>query len=254
MPASVHDARVALVSDDAPFRLPPVDPRAARSVPATSLSPELLAGLLADGDDELAAWTFRHALAEQSRVDVFDGLLREAMTLVGARWESGQWSVAEEHLASRTLLRALERIRPVLGPEARVGPLAVLAGVAGEHHMIGLACLEQVLAEAGWTVVNMGADLPASDLGTFVAKHEVDLVALSALNPDRLGSIADSVRAVREADPDRRPPVVVGGQIATRPGLAVAVDADAAVTSLADALAFAEAHRPPDTSQVGPTD
>lgn len=239
------------MSDDAPFRLPPVDPAAARAVPATSLSPELLAGLLADGDDELAAWTFRHALAEQPRVDVFDGLLREAMTLVGDRWQNGQWTVAEEHLASRTLLRALDRIAPALGPEARIGPVAVLASVAGEQHMIGLVCLEQVLAEAGWTVVNMGADLPASDLGAFVAKNEVALVALSALNPDRLGSLADSVRAVRGATPGRHVPVVVGGQIAIRPGLAVAVDADAAATSLAAALAFTEANRPPDTNEDG---
>jgi methanogenic corrinoid protein MtbC1 len=173
------------------------------------------------------------------------------MSLVGDRWESGQWTVAEEHLASRTLLRALDRVAPALGPESRVGPVAVLAGVAGEQHMIGLACLEQVLAEAGWTVVNMGADLPASDLGSYVAKNEVALVALSALNPDRLGGVADSVRAVREATPGRRVPVVVGGQIAIRPGLAVAVDADAAVTSLAAALMFAEANRPPETDEAG---
>jgi methanogenic corrinoid protein MtbC1 len=33
------------------------------------------------------------------------------------------------------------------------------------QHMIGLVCLEQVLAEAGWTVANLGADLPSTDLG-----------------------------------------------------------------------------------------
>jgi hypothetical protein len=145
------------VSDDAPFRLPPVDPTAATVVPAASLSPELLAGLLADGDDELAAWTLRHALAEESRVDVYDGLLRDAMALVGERWSEGRWSIAEEHLASRTLLRTLDRVGPDLGPERRIGPVAVLAGVAGEQHMIGLVCLEHVLAEAGWTVANLAS-------------------------------------------------------------------------------------------------
>ena len=239
------------MSDDLPFKLSPVDPSAADDVPVTSLSPELLAGLLADGDDELAAWTLHHALAESTRAEVFDGLLKDAMTLVGERWESGRWSVAEEHLASRTLMRALERIRPQLGPEQRVGPLAVLAGVAGEHHMLGLICLEQVLAEDGWTVVNMGADLPASDLGAFVAKNGVALVALSALSPDRLGTLADSVRSVRSATGERHVPVVVGGQIAGRPGIAAAVDADAAVTSLADAAAFAMEHRPADPIERG---
>lgn len=240
------------MSDDLPIRLPPVDPSAAADVSADSLSPELLAGLLADGDDELAAWTLRHALAEHTRAEVFDGLLRDAMTLVGERWENGRWSVAEEHLASRTLLRAMERIRPNLGPEQRIGPVAVLAGVAGEQHMIGLVCLEQVLAEDGWTVANLGADLPAEDLGTFVTRNDVDLVALSASDPDRVGELAESVRRVRIASGGRRVPVAVGGRIASHPGIREAVEADALATSVADALEFARSRRPSDTGDGEP--
>jgi methanogenic corrinoid protein MtbC1 len=231
------------VSDPLPFRLPPVDP-AATEVPGSSLSPELLAGLLADGDDELAAWTLRHAFAESTRAAVYDGLLRDAMRIVGERWVSGQWSIAEEHLASRTLLRTLERVRPEMGPSGRVGPLVVLAGVAGEQHVIGLACLEQVLAEAGWTVANLGADLPAEDLGTFVGRNDVTIVCLSAMSPERVGVLAESVRAVRGAARDRRVPVLVGGRIAAEPGIGKTVDADGAAHSLAEAVALAAAHRP----------
>jgi methanogenic corrinoid protein MtbC1 len=230
------------VSDDFHVNLPPVDP-SSLEVPANALSPELLAGLLADGDDELAAWTLRNALAEQPRVVVFDGLLRDAMTLVGMRWQTGQWTIAEEHLASRTLLRALEQVRPPMRPELRVGPMAVLAGAAGEQHMIGLVCLEQILAEAGWTVANLGADLPSTDLGQFVRRNDVTLVALSANSPERASSIADSILAVRVAAGDRRIPVLLGGGITQEPGILAATDADAVAPSLADALAFAEAHR-----------
>jgi methanogenic corrinoid protein MtbC1 len=152
---------------------------AAEPVDASTFTPDLLASLLADGDDELAAWTLRNALAERSRARVFDGLLRDAMTLVGERWKSGRWSVAEEHLASQTLIRALDRIRPEHGPESRVGPLAVLAGVAGEQHALGLACLDQVLRDQGWTVANLGPDVPAADLAQFLARNHADLLALS---------------------------------------------------------------------------
>jgi methanogenic corrinoid protein MtbC1 len=232
------------VSDDVPFRLPPVDPSAAGRVATGDLSPELLAGLLADGDDELAAWTLRHAMSEAPRIEVYDGLLRDAMALVGQRWEEGRWSVAEEHLASRTLLRALERVRPASGPESRIGPLAVLAGVAGEQHMIGLVCLEQVLAEAGWAVANLGADVPPPDLATFVARNEVALVALSALAPERVGAVADAVRAVRGAAGERSIPVIVGGQVSGVTDLGSAVEADGVANTLAEAVAFAEGHRP----------
>jgi methanogenic corrinoid protein MtbC1 len=230
------------VTDDLPVHLPPVDASRA-DVPFNALSAELLAGLLADGDDELAAWTLRHALGEQTRVVVFDGLLRSAMTLVGDRWRTGQWTIAEEHLASRTLLRALEQVRPPMLPELRVGPMAVLAGVAGEQHMIGLVCLEQVLAEAGWTVANLGADLPPADLGQFVRRNDVTLVAMSANAPDRSAAVADSIIAVRAATSDHRVPVVLGGGIAAVPDILDEVGADALALSLSDALAFAEANR-----------
>jgi len=230
------------VTDDLPVQLPPVDP-SRDDVPATALSPELLAGLLADGDDELAAWTIRHALDEGARATVFDGLLRDAMALVGERWQTGQWTIAEEHLASRTLLRALEQVRPPMRPELRVGPMAVLAGVAGEQHMIGLVCLEQVLAEAGWTVANLGADLPPADLGQFVQRNDVMLVALSANAPDRRSALADSILAVRVAAGEHSVPVLLGGRITGEPGIGAAVGADAVAASLSDALAFAEGHR-----------
>ena len=107
------------MSDHLPF-LPPVDPaRAGRAAPPTTLTPEMLASLLADGDDELAAWALRGALAERRRAEVFDGLLRDAMTLIGERWAEGRWTVAEEHLASQTVVRALDRIR-----EERARPAA----------------------------------------------------------------------------------------------------------------------------------
>jgi len=234
------------VSDDLPPKLPPVDASRA-DVPASALSPELLAGLLADGDDELAAWTLRHALEAQPRAAVFDGLLRQAMALVGERWQAGQWTVAEEHLASRTLLRALEQVRPPMRPELRVGPLAVLACVAGEQHMIGLVCLEQVLAGAGWTVANLGADVPSSDLGQFVGRNDVALVAVTANSPDRRAAVADAIGAVRAAAGDRPIPVMLGGSITAEAAATADAGADAIVHSLAEALAFASA-RPADVA------
>ncbi len=230
------------MSDDVPFRLPPVDPAAAADVPSASLSPELLAGLLADGDDELAAWTLKHVMDESSRAEVYDGLLREAMQLVGEHWRSGRWTIAEEHLASRTLLRTLEHLRPDLGPEGRVGPLAVLAGVEGEQHMIGLVCLEQLLAEDGWTVANLGADLPASDLAAFVARNEVALVCLSAMDGGRVGRLADAVRDVKAARTGIT--VLVGGGITSVPGLREAIGADGVAHSLTEATSLARANRP----------
>lgn len=231
-------------ADDALPTLPPVDPAAAGSALGETLSPELLASLLADGDDELAAWMLSQALAEQSRAAVYDGLLADAMRLVGERWATGQWSIAEEHLASQTLLRALDRMRPDLGPAGRIGPLAVLSGVAGEHHMIGLVCLDHVLREQGWTVANLGADVPAEDLASFVGRNEARLVALTASDTARTGTVATAIDTVRAAASARGStdhlPVMLGGRLAAHPGIATSVGADWSGTSIVEAAQFAE--------------
>jgi methanogenic corrinoid protein MtbC1 len=166
------------------------------------------------------------------------------MHLVGDRWRSGQWSVAEEHLASQTLLRALDRIRPDLGPDGRVGPLAVLAGVAGEYHMIGLVCLDHVLREIGWTVADLGADVPADDLARYVERNDARLVALSASDPARTATVAEAVSAVRAAaasrGTDRTIPIMLGGRLATHPGIGAAVGVDWTGATLVEAARFAD--------------
>lgn len=223
--------------------LPPVDPVAAAHVPASSITPELLASLLADGDDELAAWAIRHALGEQPRATVFDGLVTAAMRLVGERWERGEWSVADEHWASQTLVRALDQVRPDVGPAGRLGSLVLVAAVAGEHHALGLVCLEQCLREAGWQVANLGADTPAADLARFVAERGPAAVALTASHADRAASVAASVAAIREAATPEgtRLPVMLGGPLAAHRDVVATSGVDWAGTTIAGALAFCEA-------------
>ena len=151
----------------------------ADATPGGLATPEFIASLLVDGDDDLAAWAIGQALEEHSRSSVFDDVVRRAMELVGTRWETGQWSISQEHLASVALAAALARLRPADADETRIGPVAVLAAPEGEHHVAGLICLAQILEEHGWRAENLGANVPADDLQRFVSGRTVDLVALS---------------------------------------------------------------------------
>jgi methanogenic corrinoid protein MtbC1 len=184
-----------------------------RASPAEVITPELIASLLADGDDDLAAWALQEALAARPRAVVFDELVKPALRLVGANWESGRWTIADEHLASRALDDALARIRPATVPETRVGPVAVLAAPSGEQHAAGLVCLAQVLEEAGWDVENLGPNLPHRDLVSFVSGRAVDLVALSISRSAALPALRRTVNAIRRAGfPESVLPIIVGGR------------------------------------------
>ena len=125
--------------------------------------------------------------------------------------------------------------------------MAVLAGVAGEQHMIGLVCLEQVLAEAGWTVANLGADLPAADLGAFVRATTSPRGAVSAST--RIASARWQTRCRRcgTRRGDRSIASWSAARIAAVPGLVTTVEADAVVHSVGEAVAL-DAHRPADST------
>ena len=162
------------------------------------------------------------------------------MEIVGSRWEAGQWTISQEHLASVALMGALARLRPEDPAETRIGPVAVLAAAEGEQHVSGLACLAQILEERGWRVENLGANVPADDLRTFVAARSVDLIALSIGTRDRLPSLRAAIETLRGSQPSGgRVPIMVGGH-----GIAGAEaeigGADLASTDLADALRFVE--------------
>jgi methanogenic corrinoid protein MtbC1 len=175
-------------------------------------SPEFLAAMLAEGDDDMAAWVLTQALSERPRASVYDTVVRPAMEVVGARWERGEWSVSVEHLASVALSNALSRLRRPTEPESRIGPTAVLAAPEGEQHVAGLACLAQVLEDEGWHVENLGANVPADDLLGFAEAREVDLVALSIGTADRLPALRRTVDALKQsAGPAARLPVIAGG-------------------------------------------
>jgi methanogenic corrinoid protein MtbC1 len=200
-------------------------------------APEVLASLLADGDDDMAAWVISQALSERSRVEVYDEVVRPAMELVGTRWQEGQWSISVEHLASVALNHALSRVRPPENPQSRIGPTAVLAAPEMEQHVAGLTCLAQVLEDDGWNVENLGANVPADDLVSFMAVRDVDLVALSIGTADRLEALRRAVEALRAAGGSvAELPLMVGGHGVA--AIAELAGASQVCHSLADAQRF----------------
>jgi methanogenic corrinoid protein MtbC1 len=221
------------MTDPQPFPFPV----ASGAVGDEMVSPEFLASLLADGDEEMASWVIGRALAAGgTRAEVYDALVQPAMAVVGQRWETGQWPISVEHLASVALAGALSRLRPDDRQQDRTGPLAVLVAPKGEQHVAALACLAQVLSDDGWRVENLGPNVPAEDLVRFLGGRDVDLVALTAATEAISAELQRTVTDLRRAFPALA--IVVGGGVLER--AEVKLDgASCLCHSLADAQAFA---------------
>ncbi len=118
---------------------------------------------------------------------------------LGARWRTGEVSVATEHFASnlvRGRLLALAR-----GWGRGTGPLAMLAGPPGERHDIGLIMFGLLLRQHGWRISFLGADTPIDDLATAARSQDPALVVLASSERSRLRSHADDIRALAALTP-----------------------------------------------------
>lgn len=108
---------------------------------------------------------------------LYEKVLGPVIVDVGERWHSGTISVAQEHLLSerieatlRAALRTLER------PD---GPVALLACVEAESHVLGLLGAALRFAANGARVVMLGAVTPPSAIADAVATMSPRVVGLS---------------------------------------------------------------------------
>jgi methanogenic corrinoid protein MtbC1 len=105
--------------------------------------------------------------------------LAPVLEALGRKWEAGELTVLQEHLASERLVRGLARCSETLAPPDDA-PQALLLASQGDEHTLGLALLELCLREGGWRPRMAGRRTPLDQVVEFVASGEVDMVAMSA--------------------------------------------------------------------------
>lgn len=105
--------------------------------------------------------------------------LAVALAEMGNQWECGRLTVAEEHVASDALARALARVGDAL-PIRLDGPRCLLACAGDDEHTLGLSLAELCLRELGWTPLWLGRRTPVGEVVRLVSGAQVAMVALSA--------------------------------------------------------------------------
>lgn len=132
---------------------------------------------------------------------------------IGAGWQAGQVSVAQEHFATAVLrgrLAALAR-----GWGERSGPRALLACPPDERHDLGLLMFGLLLVRRGFSISFLGADTPISAVRATAEAQRVDVVVLAATEAARLDAVAGEIGELAA-----RVRVVLAGPGATRPAAA----------------------------------
>ena len=101
---------------------------------------------------------------------------------LGARWETGEITVAQEHFASNLIRGRLLGLARDWGTGGSAS--AVLACLPGEAHDLGLICFGLLIARRGWRITFLGADTPFDTLETSRRRLRPSLVVLATSDAD----------------------------------------------------------------------
>lgn len=188
--------------------------------------------------DEHAAWqVVEDAMASgASPADVLNSVVVPALHEVGEAWASKRCTVAQEHAATAVATRVVGRLGPRFARRGRSQGAVVVGVVAGDAHAVGVHALADLLRGAGFTVTDLGADVPVeSFVEAANAADRLVGVGIASYVSGRDRQVRQVVRALRGIT---GVPLVLGGAAIGGEADARHLGADAWGATIADACEF----------------
>jgi len=165
-------------------------------------------------------------LQTKEPMEIINEMLIPALDKVGAEFEKGKIFLPQLILSAGASQSAFDIIKAhmIKNNSAPVSKgKIVLATVHGDIHDIGKNIVKVLLENYGYTVIDLGKDVPEETVVQAVKQHQVKLVGLSALMTTTLKAMENTIVMLRENNLDCK--VVVGGAVLT-PEYAEKIGAD----------------------------
>jgi 5-methyltetrahydrofolate--homocysteine methyltransferase len=163
------------------------------------------------GDEETAARLAQEELdAGTPAGDIMQDALISAMDEAGAKMATGELFIPEVLVAAEAMKAAMNVISPLLLDQGAGGRGTIVLGtVEGDVHEIGKGLVGLMLDGAGFTVVDLGVDVPADKFVDAAREHAADVVAMSSLMVTTMPKMKVVVDALHAAGVTAKP--IVGG-------------------------------------------
>jgi 5-methyltetrahydrofolate--homocysteine methyltransferase len=197
---------------------------------------EIYEGIV-NGHQDIVAERVESALESgvPARTILEEGML-PAMAEVGRLFEEGECYVPEMMISARAMKAGLAKLRPSMKQtDVRAAGVVALGTVKGDLHDMGKNLVGMMLEGAGFTVRDLGVDVPPE---AFVAAaDEVDVIGLSALLTTTVGSMKTTLEALDAAGKRSKVRVIVGGAPVTE-AFARSIGADGYAADASRAVAL----------------
>jgi corrinoid protein of di/trimethylamine methyltransferase len=136
------------------------------------------------------------------------------MTIVGERFESGEAFLPELLMAADTFKAAMEILKPEIESQkkeiAKQGKV-IVGTVKGDVHHIGKDIVITIFETHGFSVVDMGVDVPSLNFIEEAEKVRADAIALSAVMTTTMPGQKEVIDILREKRLREKYFVMVGG-------------------------------------------
>jgi 5-methyltetrahydrofolate--homocysteine methyltransferase len=165
-----------------------------------------------EGQRDIAGESVEKALADGvDPGEVLDTMIH-AMEEVGQLFEEGEYFVPEMLIAARAMKTGMDILKPQL-VDADIQPAGkIVAGtVKGDLHDIGKNLVCMMLEGAGFTVVDLGADVAPEAFVSAVNEHHPDFIAMSALLTTTMPNMQTTIEALKAAGVRDKVKVLIGG-------------------------------------------
>jgi len=165
------------------------------------------------GDREQALELTEQALAQGVLAgEIVDTSLTPAMDQVGDEYDHGDRFIPEMLMSGEVAKAVLDGLRPMLIDGSReAGGTVAIGTVEGDLHDIGKSLVAMMLQGAGFSVVDLGVEVPTERFVEFVTEQKPDILALSALLTTTMVHMADVIDGLKEAGLRDQVGVIVGG-------------------------------------------
>jgi len=173
-----------------------------------------------DGEDEIAAELAQKGIdAGLSAGDILDKGFVKGIEEVGDLFGKGEFFLPELVQGAEAMKAAVAVLQPMLDAsnEGRKPTGVAVAGtVAGDIHEIGKTIVCSMLSAAGFTVTDVGCDVPPEAFVESVKAVKPDILLLSALLTTTMPNQQKTIEALKVAGLREGVKVMIGGAPTTR--------------------------------------
>jgi methylmalonyl-CoA mutase cobalamin-binding domain/chain len=139
------------------------------------------------------------------------------MVIVGELYDKHEYFVPELLMCADALYAGLDILKPHIKPED-LGESAkgqvVIGTVQGDVHDIGKNIIKMMFEVAGFTVHDLGRDVPLEKFAEEQMRTDSDIVALSAMMTTTMMGMKKVVEMIKERNPDVA--IMLGGAPVTK--------------------------------------